>query len=122
MSNAEVTPEVQPSEPTDEPETFDREYVEGLRRENATHRARAVEVSRRLHTELVRADGRLADPADLPYDPTHVDDPAAVTLAIDELLKAKPHFASRVPNGHVGQGDKDAGTPVSIISELKKLV
>ncbi|MDM2493487.1 hypothetical protein PP564_13950 [Mycobacteroides abscessus] len=105
-----------------EPDTFDRQYVEKLRKENADHRTRADEVSRRLHTELVRVDGRLADPADLPYDRVHVDNPEALTLAIDELLESKPHFASRVPAGHVGQGEKDAGVSINIIDELKKLV
>ncbi|MFT9523849.1 hypothetical protein ACM0AU_05010 [Mycobacteroides abscessus subsp. abscessus] len=125
MSDTELTNDsdmVDATEEQAEPDTFDREYVEKLRKENADHRTRADEVSRRLHTELVRSDGRLADPADLPYDRAHVDNPEALTLAIDGLLESKPHFASRVPAGHVGQGEKDAGASLSIIDELKKLV
>lgn len=125
MSDTELTNDsdmVDATEEQAEPDTFDREYVEKLRKENADHRTRSDEVSRRLHTELVRADGRLADPADLPYDRAHVDNPEALTLAIDALLESKPHFASRVPAGHVGQGEKDAGASINIIDELKKLV
>ncbi|MFD6198385.1 hypothetical protein ACFWE3_16960 [Mycobacteriaceae bacterium NPDC060252] len=125
MSDTELTNDsdmVDATEEQAEPDTFDREYVEKLRKENADHRTRSDEVSRRLHTELVRADGRLADPADLPYDRAHVDNPEALTLAIDALLESKPHFASRVPAGRVGQGEKDAGASINIIDGLKKLV
>ena len=48
--------------------------------------------------------GRLADPADFPFNEAHLDDPEELTAAIDDLLTAKPHLASRKPTGSVGQG------------------
>lgn len=90
-----------------EDETFPRSYVERLRSENAKYRQRAQradELAERLHRELVARTGRLADPADLPYDDTHLDDPEALTAAVDALLEAKPHLASRKPSGAIGQG------------------
>jgi hypothetical protein len=109
----EETAETQPTEETPdvetEPETFDREYVQKLRTENAKYRTRAQQtddLGRRLHAELVKATGRLADPADLAYDEEHLSDPEKLTQAIDSLLEAKPHFKSRKPVGDIGQGNR----------------
>ena len=91
----------------EEPETFPREYVEKLRRESAGYRDRAKradELGERLQVALVEATGRLADATDLPYVPEYLDDPEALTEAVDALLRAKPHLASRKPVGDVGQG------------------
>lgn len=96
-----------PEEAPEAEETFPRSYVERLRDENAKYRQRAGrsdELAERLHRELVARLGRLADPADLPYDEAHLDDPEALTAAVDGLLSAKPHLASRKPTGSVGQG------------------
>lgn len=100
-------------EPTEDAETFPRPYVERLRAENAEQRTRARqadELARRLHTELVRASGRLADPTDLDFDEAHLEDVDVMEEAIDELLTRKPHLASRRPVGDVGQG-AHAGEP-----------
>src|ERR1044072_6083817 len=74
-------------------ETFPREVVEKLRKENGKHRQnataaneRADALAQRLHLELVRATGRLADPADLAFDAEHLDDPETLAAAIDGLL------------------------------------
>jgi hypothetical protein len=99
-------------------ETFPREYVEQLRRENADRRKRAEELEGRnaklvvglLRAEVV-ADGRLADPADLldGADTTGLlgddgaPDPEKVKAAVSELLGRKPHYARRI-SGDVGQG------------------
>ena len=59
----------------DAPETFPRAYVEKLRTESARYRERAHTAdayARRLHTELVRATGKLADPTDLEFDELHL--------------------------------------------------
>lgn len=90
-----------------EPETFPRAYVEELRAENARYRERAKTadgLAQRLHTELVRATGRLQDPSDLPYAEEHLDDPDTLAAALDDLLERKPHLKSRRPVGDVGQG------------------
>lgn len=97
----------------EQPETFPRSYVEELRQENGRYRQRAQQadqLSQRLHTELVRATGRLADPTDLPFDAAHLDDPDTLTAAIEELLSRKPHLANRRPVGDIGQG------PMSVAS------
>ncbi|WP_311520893.1 hypothetical protein [uncultured Corynebacterium sp.] len=95
-------------------DTFDRAYVEKLRRENADYRARAKDrdevaatrddYARRLHAALVRADGRLADPDDLPFDAAHLDDADALTAAIGDLVERKPGLRARQYGGDVGAG------------------
>lgn len=107
----------------DEPETFPREVVEKLRQENGRYRQRAQradDLAQRLHLELVRATGRLADPTDLPFDEAHIDDPDALADAIDELLARKPHLATRRPTGDIGQGQRgSAAQPFSLLGLLK---
>ena len=88
-------------------DTFPRSYVEELREESKSWRLkaqRADDLAHRLHTELVKSTGRLADPTDIPFDETHLDKPEKLAKAIDELLQRKPHLASRRPSGDVGQG------------------
>ncbi len=106
-------------------DTFPRAYVEKLRSQNARYRERAKTADaygRRLHAELVRATGRLADPSDLEFDENHLDDPDALAAAIDDLLGRKPHLASRRPLGDIGQGARGNGTePVGLLSILKGL-
>jgi hypothetical protein len=78
-----------------------------LRSENARYRERARNAdayAKRLHVELVRATGKLADPSDLEFSEDHLDDPDALAAAIDDLLARKPHLASRRPTGEIGQG------------------
>jgi len=110
-------------DPTDA-ETFPREVVEKLRQENGHYRQRAQaadELAHRLHTELVRATGRLADPSDLDYAEEHLDDPDTLANAIDELLERKPHLATRKPAGDVGQGPRGAASePFSLLGLLKE--
>ena len=88
-------------------ETFPREYVEKLRKEAAEARLKAKKAddyARALFAARVAATGRLADASDLPFDPELVDDTDALKAAIDELLEAHPHYASRTPQGDIGQG------------------
>ena len=109
-------------EPADDAETFPREYVERLRREAAGHRERAQRADtygQRLHVQLVAATGRLADPTDLPYDESHLDDADALTAAVDELLARKPHLASRRPTGDVGQGVSAIADSVDLAGLLR---
>lgn len=108
-------------EPTEE-EVFPREYVEKLRQENGRYRQRAQraeELGHRLHRELVKATGRLADPTDLPFDETHLDDPDALNAAVDQLLESKPHLASRRPTGEIGQGPATSSTAVDLAALLR---
>lgn len=121
---AEDTADTGDENPDDAAETFPRSVVEKLRQENGRYRQRAQqadELAHRLHTELVRATGRLADPADLPFDAEHLDDAEALTAAIDELLTDKPHLASRKPSGDIGQGARGPATSgFSLLDMLKQ--
>lgn len=104
-------------------DSFSRSYVEKLRRENAGYRERAQradELANRLHTALVAATGKLADPTDLPFDAAHLDDADALATAVDELLGRKPHLASRRPFGDVGQGNRgNSPEPVNLADMLR---
>lgn len=105
-----------------EPETFPRSYVEELRQENGRYRQRAQQAdqyAQRLHTELVRATGRLADPTDLAFNADHLDDPAALAGAINELLARKPHLVNRRPVGDIGQGVVANGGTVDLAAILR---
>lgn len=120
------TPENLPGDATEkvdeDGETFPREYVEKLRKENADARVKVKDrddLAARLHTSLVTATGRLADPSDLPFDETHLDDPAALTAAIDDLLARKPHLATRRVVGDVGQGVTGTTNTVNLAGILR---
>lgn len=120
-----------PQNESEAPETnsdvFPRHYVEELRKESGGYRERAKTaeanadaLSKRLHTALVAATGRLADPADVPYDAEHLDEPEKLAAAIDALLEAKPHLKARKVSGDVGLGQRDSGTPtVDLLGMLR---
>lgn len=120
----EVTDTESTTDDDTEADTFPREYVEQLRQENGRYRQRAQradELAHRLHAEMVRATGRLADPADLEFDEDHLADPDKLTAAVDELLEAKPHLASRRPAGDIGQGQHgNGGGEFSLLGMLKE--
>ena len=115
VEETEETTENEPAETAENEDVFPREYVEKLRNENAKYRQRAQradDLAQRLHEALVSATGRLQEPTDLPFDEDHLDDPEALTAAIDELLHKRPHLASRRPVGDIGQGA--AGEPGTV--------
>lgn len=112
---AEDTEDAQPDaadpEDNDDTDIFDAAYVKSLRKESAAYRERAKtaeqradELAARLHTELVRATGKLADPEALAFDPSHLDDAQSLAGALDALIDAKPYLRNRTPKGDVGQG------------------
>lgn len=109
-------------EPTEEQDTFPRDYVEKLRDENAKYRQRAQkadDLAHRLHNALTAATGRLADPSDLPYEESHLDDPEALQRAIQELLAKKPHLGSRKPAGNIGQGVSSSTDAVDLAAMMR---
>lgn len=126
QSTTAEQPETEPvtesvNEPED-PETFPRAYVEKLRKEAAGHRDRAKradDLAARLHTALVEGTGRLADARDLPYEESHLDDPVALSEAIDAVLADKPHLATRKPIGNIGQGVAPVSNDVSLAGILR---
>ena len=119
-------PAVEDNSEAEEVDTFPRAVVEKLRQENGKYRQRAQQsdtLARRLHTELVRATGRLADPTDLAFDEGHLDDPDALAAAVEDLLDRKPHLAARRPSGDIGQGQRGpASAGFSLLSALKDRV
>lgn len=136
MADIEAAPEAtEPqgatAEPQAEPDSFDRPYVEGLRKESAGYRERANtaeatadQLGRQLFLAKVKADGRMADPTDLPYNAEALGDDSKLDAAISDLLASKPHFASRTPGSPLpGQGVIEQAPPsFSITSALKSLV
>ncbi|MEC4904570.1 hypothetical protein [Mycobacteroides abscessus] len=109
--SVDVTMPENDTEPsTGEPEGFSREYVESLRKESAGYRTKAKEHAERLHTELVRQTGKLADPTDLPFDESHLSDPDALVAAVEALIEAKPHLKARKVTGNIGQGVRDTAS------------
>lgn len=122
VANSDELPETPVNSTEDEQaETFPRAYVEKLRKESAGHRDRAKrtdELAQRLHTALVEATGKLADPRDLEFNEAHLDDPQALTQAIETLLADKPHLATRKPAGNIGQGLMSEGSATVSLGSL----
>ncbi len=110
------------------PETFPRDYVQRLRDEAAAQRVkakRADALAHRLHTALVAATGRLADPTDLPFTEELLDDDGLVDetkvrTAVEDLIKRKPHLAARRPTGDVGQGARSEVPDMGLAAMLRR--
>jgi len=103
----DAQPPVDPNEADQaDPDTFSREYVQGLRKEAAEHRARSrrvTEANARLMALQVGMDGRLVDDTALTFTDDMLDDsglvdPAKVTSAIDALIEAKPYLRKAAPS------------------------
>ena len=91
-------------------DTFDRAYVEDLRKESAGYRTQLRATQEQLHRLKVEQTGLLADPADLTFDAAHLDDPEALAAAIEALLADKPHLkARRFDPAGAAQGPKANG-------------
>lgn len=120
----DATPEGSDLKSDQDEEMFPRKVVEDLRQENGKYRQRAQKAdtyAQRLHTQMVAATGRLADPTDLEFNEEHLDDADALAAAVDELLERKPHLANRRPTGDVGQGRRgSASEPFSLLGMLKE--
>lgn len=114
-------------ESEDEPAGDDTSEIGKVRREAARYRTklrdaekRVDELSRRLVAARVKESGRLADPDDMPYDESLLDDDN-LTAAIDDLIERKPHLKARA-FGNVGQHDQKRGESVSLGSLLRASV
>ena len=112
--------------PDEDQDTFDRAYVEKLRKESAKYRDRAKrtdELAHRLQVALVAADGRLADPEDLEYAEEYLADPEALQDAITDLIRRKPGLRSRKFTGDVGAGDRGSKhkAPVELLQIMKSM-
>lgn len=108
----------------DEGDTFERAYVEDLRRESANYRTQLRSVQEQLHRVLVEQTGLLADPADLSFDVAHLDDPEALGAAIDALIAQKPHLkARRFDPAAAAQGPKvSGGGDVNLIDIMRSRI
>lgn len=108
-------------------QTFDRAYVEKLRKESANYRdkaKRAQELEQRLHDALVAKDGRLADPTDLEFNPDHLDNPEALSNAIANLVAKKPGLRAQRLSGDVGAGVREKPKPptTDLLAIMKGLI
>ena len=99
--------------------------VKKLRNEAAGNRVKAREAGElaeqraaALFTALVKLDGRLADPSDLPYSDKYLTDEAALESAISDLLERKPGLAARQYRGNIGAGVK-GDSPTSLIEIMR---
>lgn len=99
--------------------------VKKLRNEAAGNRVKAREAGElaeqraaALFTALVKLDGRLADPSDLPYSDEYLTDEAALESAISDLLERKPGLAARQYRGNIGAGVK-GDSPTSLIDIMR---
>ena len=124
-----VDPEVVDPEVVD-PEVVDPELVKepepvgepaGEPAEEPEPAVMADNLARRLHTALVLADGRIANPNDVPYDPTHLDSEEALTATIDALVESNPGARARQYNGDIGAGTRGNThtTKVDLISLMR---
>lgn len=114
-------------EEKEEPDTFDRSYVEKLRKESAKYRDKAKrteELEKRLHRSLVAQDGRLADPDDLEFNPDHLDDPDALSDAIANLVAKKPGLRAQRLSGDIGAGVREKHKPptTDLLTIMKGLI
>lgn len=73
-----------------------------------------------LWTARVEALGLLADPADLPFDPDALEDPAKLRELADELLTRKPHLRSRRIRTRAGQGEGASDGEFSLAGLLRQ--
>ena len=109
------------SETPAEGDTFPRAYVEELRQESAGYRTRVRDLEQQLHRLQVEQTGALADPADLPFDASHLESPEALQAAIEELLAAKPHLKARrfAPNAAAQGARSGASGSVDLLGMLR---
>lgn len=114
-------------EEKEEPDTFDRSYVEKLRKESAKYRDKAKrteELEKRLHHALIAQDGRLADPDDLEFNPDHLDNPGALSDAIANLVAKKPGLRAQRLSGDIGAGVREKPKPptTDLLTIMKGLI
>lgn len=136
MSEEATTPVEETNPETNdsgEPETFDREYVEKLRRENAAKRKEKEEVETKLQAKLrdvyikQEAGQILADPDDLLLHNPELnvfDEEGNIVVdrireAAHELRKNKPHLAAKQFGQDVGLGNRGKETkPLRDINDM----
>ena len=119
-SEDDTTPEAEPKateEPVDATEGTDSPA------DSDTPEDDVDELKGQILALLVEKDGRLADPADLPFEPEYLKDPEALYQAITDLITRKPGLKARGARGDVGagQGNKGAPKPVDLIDIIKNL-
>lgn len=131
-------PEAAPGSPDQdkgrEAQTFDKDYVEKLRKEAAEARTkakRADELAARLLEATIASatSGILADASDLRANVSDEDlldddglpDPEKIKTAASELAQRKPHLADRRPAGNVDQGARPQPESVDLAGMIRGL-
>lgn len=108
-------------------ETFDKDYVQGLRHEAKSYRTRlrdteqlAKQRGEALLSARVAATGLLADPSDVAYTDELLDgDDDALRAHIDQLLTQKPHLRAVNTGGGGLPNRHEDGSTVSLASLLR---
>src|SRR5699024_8387003 len=125
LEQEQQDPLEQKQEQEQEQEQEQDPLVKKLRNEAAGNRVKAREAGElaeqraaALFTALVKLDGRVADPSDLPYSEEYLTDEAALEQAISDLLERKPGLAARQYRGNIGAGVKGA-SPTSLIDIMR---
>lgn len=116
----EQQPEQEPEQEQEQQQEPDP-LVKKLRNEAAGNRVKAREAGElaesraaALFTALVKLDGRLADPSDLPFSEEYLTDEAALGSAISDLLERKPGLSARQYRGDIGAGVKGGNSSTLI--------
>lgn len=60
----------------------------------------------RLFTALVTLDGRISNPADIPFNAELLTDESALTETITRAIEANPRLSRNFVSGDVGQGPR----------------
>lgn len=122
---AEPEPDAEPDRADDDPDedndTFPREYVERLRRENKTYRDRAREAESTAWRALVESTGLVINADEVPRPDGSEITLAAATTAATEAIGARPYIAARRARGNIGQHEgPGASSAVSLSTLLRQ--
>ena len=109
----------EPANDSVEPEAVEEDEAETVH--PAPEAVEPSEVHSALHTALIKLDGRLSDPAALPYDEAHLTDHEALSVAIGDLIERAPHLSATAVAGDVGQGDRGGNpAPFDLIATMRQ--
>lgn len=92
-------PQEAPMEVTETPEPVEPQEAPVEPDELAQVRAQVDNLGRQLFRARVEQTGLLIDPEDMPYDAALVDDPDALSAAVNDLVEHKPHLRTVATGG-----------------------
>lgn len=105
-------------DPDDDSDTFPREYVERLRRENQTYRDRARAAESTAWRALVESTGLVVNADEVPRPDGAALDLDGALAAAREAIAARPYIAARRARGNIGQHEGPGSTTAVSLSSL----